>query len=303
MKNSLHLSAALFGSLLLLSSTVSAQSILRSSGDFALLAATAITGTATAGTEIRNGDVGLWPTATTAITGFPPALIIGGSLILTSPQTEQAQLDLHLASAGLAAMSFNTDLTGLDLGGRTLLPGVYRFNAAAAQTGALILDAQGQNNPYWVFQIGTTLTTAAASSVSFINLGSNGGSDAGLFWNIGSAATIGATNTIAGNYIVGTSMTIGNLSGGANRILAKTGAISLDVNFINTTDGPDLSLGDLTGGLMFDSGGLVVPIPEPATTTLISASAILALAAWRRRTKSRHSGFTLYSRNKKQPIL
>jgi hypothetical protein len=287
MKSALHLSAALCGSLLLLTSTAPAQSILRSSGDFALLAATAITGTATAGTEIRNGDVGLWPTAATAITGFPPALIIGGSLILTSPQTEQAQLDLHLASAGLAAMSFNTDLTGLDLGGRTLLPGVYRFDAAAAQSGPLILDAQGQNNAYWVFQIGTTLTTAAASSVSFINLGSNGGADDGLFWNIGSAASIGATNTLAGNYIVGTSMTIGNLSGGANRILAKTGAISLDVNFINATDGPGISLSGLTGGLMFDTGGLIVPIPEPATTVLLSAIAILALAVCQRRTKSK----------------
>ena len=114
MKTKKYLSASLC-SLVLLSGTVSAQSILRSSGDFALLAATAITGTGTEGTVISNGDVGLWPTATTAITGFPPALIINGSMVATGAQTEQAQTDLHLASAGLAAMNFDSDFSGSDL--------------------------------------------------------------------------------------------------------------------------------------------------------------------------------------------
>lgn len=285
MKNSLHLRLAgsFVGSLFISAPIVQAQSILRSSGDFALLAATAITGTATAGTEIRNGDVGLWSADASAISGFPPALIIGGSVIPTGAATQQAQLDLGAASLGLAAMSFDTDLTGIDLGGLTLAPGVYHFNAAAAQTGLLILDAQGRNDAFWVFQIGTTLTTAAASSVSFINLNSTGGADSGLFWNIGSAASIGAASTLAGNYLVGTSMTVGNLCGGANRILARAGAISLDVDFINTQDGPGLVLGDLAGGLMFDTDGNVVPIPEPSSTLWITSVAVLGFASWKRR--------------------
>jgi uncharacterized protein with beta-barrel porin domain len=232
-----------------------AQSILLTAGNFTLLGGTAITSTGVTGTTIRNGNVGLAPGATSGITGFPPAVVTGGAIIATGGVTSQARLDLITASVGLAGMASNANMSTVDLGGKTLAPGVYTFNGAASLSGALVLDAQGQNNVAWVFQIGTALTTSINSTVTFINLGSNGGSDLGLFWNAGSAVVIGANNQIAGNYLAGTSITFGGLSAGGGRALALAG-ISLDNNIINAHGG--FGGGDFTGGLFYSLSGAVV---------------------------------------------
>src|SRR4051812_42592854 len=149
------LSAAAILALLLIPVPGFAQSILLSAGNYTLLGGTAITSTGTVGTTIRNGNVGLSPGATTGITGFPPAVIVNGSIIATGPVTAQARLDLMTASVGLAGMPSSANMSTVDLGGKTLNPGVYTFNGAASQSGALVLDAQGKNNVAWVFQIGT----------------------------------------------------------------------------------------------------------------------------------------------------
>lgn len=248
-----------------------AQSILLSAGDFTLLGGTAITSTGTVGTTIRNGNVGLSPGATTGITGFPPAVIVGGSIIATGGVTAQARLDLIRASVGLAGMPSNANMSTVDLGGTTLAPGVYTFNGAASLNGALTLDAQGQNNVAWVFQIGTALTTSLNSTVTFINLGSNGGSDIGLFWNAGSAVTIGANNQFAGNYLAGTSIVIGGLSYGGGRALALAG-ITLDTNVVNARGG--LAGGDFSGGLKYDLTGAVVVAGGSGGTTVIAPGVI-----------------------------
>lgn len=135
--------AAVAALILVTSVELSAQSILLSAGDFTLLGGTAITSTGTVGTTIRNGNVGLSPGATTGITGFPPAVIVNGAIIATGPVTAQARLDLITASVGLAGMPSNANLSTVDLGGKTLAPGVYAFNGAASLSGALVLDAQG----------------------------------------------------------------------------------------------------------------------------------------------------------------
>src|SRR5580704_6162024 len=131
-----------------------ARSILLTAGNFAVLGGTAITSTGVVGTTISNGNVGLAPGATSGITGFPPAVVTGGAIISTGLITGQARLDLITASVGLAGMASNANMSNIDLGGKTLAPGVYTFGAAAGQTGALVLDAQGKNNVFWVFQIG-----------------------------------------------------------------------------------------------------------------------------------------------------
>ncbi len=243
-----------------------AQSILLSAGDFSLLGGTAITSTGTVGTTIRNGNVGLSPGATTGITGFPPAVIINGAIIATGPVTAQARLDLIKASVGLAGMASTANMSTVDLGGKTLAPGVYTFNGAASQSGALVLDAQGQNNVAWVFQIGTAYTSAINSTVTFINLGSNGGSDLGVFWNAGSAVNIGANNQLVGNYLAGTSIVMGGLSAGGGRALALAG-ISLDTNVVNAHGG--LGGGDYSGGLKYAPNGAVVLSGGSGGTTTI----------------------------------
>lgn len=236
-------------------------SILLSAGNFTLLGGTAITSTGVAGTVISNGNVGLSPGATTGITGFPPAVVQNGAIIATGPVTRQARLDLRKAQVGLAGMPSDKILSNVDLAGKTLRPGVYTFSGSATLTGALVLDARGRNGAFWVFQIGTTLITAVNSSVTVINPGSNGGRDCGIFWNAGSAITIGANNRIAGNYLAGTSITFGGKSAGSGRALALAG-ISLDNNQINAKGAPGGT--SWSGGLKYDASGAVVPNPDLA---------------------------------------
>ncbi len=271
MNRLIPLPVAALAVLLCFPASESAQSILLSAGDFTLLGGTAITSTGVVGTTIRNGNVGLSPGATTGITGFPPAVVVGGAIIATGAVTGQARLDLITASVGLAGMASNANMSTVDLGGKTLAPGVYTFNSAASLSGALVLDAQGQNNVAWVFQIGTALTTAINSTVTFINLGTNGGSDLGVFWNAGSAVNIGANNQLVGNYLAGTSITFGGLSNGGGRALALAG-ISLDNNIINAHGG--LGGGDLTGGLMYSLSGAVVPSGGSGSTATNPAGGI-----------------------------
>lgn len=249
-------SFAVFAGLLVSTTSGFADSILRSAGDFTLLGGTGITSTGVVGTVIRNGNVGLSPGATTGITGFPPAVIENGAIIATGPVTAQARLDLMRAQVALAGLPSNANLSTVDLGGKTLAPGVYTFNGEANLNGDLVLDGQGKNNVFWVFQIGTALTSSINSTVRIINPGTNGGRDYGIFWNAGSAINIGANNEIAGNYLAGTSIVFGDGSGSGGRALALA-AISLDNNRIDAKGGPGGS--DWSGGLMFDRSGKAVP--------------------------------------------
>ena len=105
---------------------------------FGVLAGSTVTNT---GSSIIFGNVGVSPG--TAITGFPPGLLSGGVFHLNDAVAVQAQIDLTTAYNVIANEASTQDLTGQDLGNRTLLPGVYHFNSSAQLTGALILDALG----------------------------------------------------------------------------------------------------------------------------------------------------------------
>ena len=104
------------------------------------------------------------------------------------------------------AQPVTADLTGQDLGGLTLTAGAYRFATSAQLTGALTLDAQGDPNAQFVFEIGSTLTTASASSVQLIN----GASPCNVYWQVGSSATLGSTTAFQGNMMALTSITLNN---------------------------------------------------------------------------------------------
>ena len=122
-----------------------------------------------------------------------------------------------------------SNLTGQDLGGLTLTPGVYCFNSSAQLTGTLRLNAQGNANAIFIFKTASTLTTASASSVLLIN----GGNPCGVAWRIGSSATLGTTTSFIGNLIALTSISMNNnanIIGG--RALARNGAVTLISNDI-----------------------------------------------------------------------
>ena len=116
--------------------------------------------------------------------------------------------------------------TGTDLGTLTLAPGVYKFNTSAQLTGTLVLDAQGDSTAVFVFQIGSTLTTASASSVSLIN-----GAQAGnVYWQVGSSATLGTTTSFKGNIFAEASITCNTGATVTGKLVALTGAVTLASN-------------------------------------------------------------------------
>jgi type VI secretion system secreted protein VgrG len=190
-------------------------------GSFAVLAGSGVTNT---GATAVTGDVGVSPG--TAITGFPPGTITGGAMHANDAFAQGAQSDLTTAYNALAGQACNTSLSGTDLGGLTLTAAVYCFTSSAQLTGTLTLDAQGDPNANFVFQIGSTLTTATDSDVVVIN----GGSDCNVFWQAGSSITLGTGTRFVGNSFALTSITLVTGASSHGALLARNGAVTLDTS-------------------------------------------------------------------------
>ena len=168
-----------------------------------------------------------------AITGFPPG-IVGppGTTHAADAVALQAQNDVTIAYNDAAGRAMTADETGIDLGGQTLVPGVYRSTSGLGLTGPLVLDGQGDPSSVWIFQASSTLTTAAASSVSL----RNGASPCNVFWQVGSSATIGTTTTFVGTILALTSIAMQTGASLDGRALARNGAVTLDTNTIRSAD-------------------------------------------------------------------
>ena len=194
---------------------------------FAVLGGASVVNT---GSTVTIGDVGVSPG--TVISGFPPGLVTGGTTHQTDAVALQAQNDNTAAYLNLAAQTPVTlDLTGKDLGGQTLVKGVYSFSSSAGLTGALTLDAGGDSAAVWVFKIGSTLTTASGSSVVLIN----GANPCNVFWQVGSSATLGTTTSFVGNVFALTSITLITGATVQGRLLAQNGSVTLDTNTVDIT--------------------------------------------------------------------
>jgi type VI secretion system secreted protein VgrG len=201
---------------------------LGTAASFAVLGGSTVTNT---GPTTVSGDLGVSPG--TAVTGFPPGTVTNGTIHAADAVAAQAQSAVTTAYNSLAGQPCppGNNFTGTDLGGRTLVPGVYCFSTSAQLTGTLTLDAQGDAGAVFIFQIGSTLTTASGSSVLLIN----GASPCNVFWQVGSSATLGTATSFVGNILALTSIA---LNTGANitsgRALARNGAVTMDTNTIST---------------------------------------------------------------------
>ena len=198
---------------------------LQTAQSFAVLGGQTVTNT---GPSTIVGDLGVSPGS--AVTGFPPGLVSGGVIHAADAVALQAQSDVTTAYNNLAgrACSGGNNLTGQDLGGLTLVSGVYCFSSSAQLTGTLTLDAQGNPDAVFIFQIGSTLTTASNSKVQVIN----GGQSCNVYWQVGSSATIGTTTTFVGNILALTSIALQTGASVAGRALARNGAVTLDTNHV-----------------------------------------------------------------------
>ncbi len=195
--------------------------LLGAAESFAVLAGTSITNI---GASVVTGELGVSPGAT--VTGFnPPGTVNGGTIHLADITAANAQSAATTSYNDLVAQACTLDLTGQDLGGKTLTPGVYCFTASAQLTGALTLNGAG----VYIFQIATTLTTAIGSSVLPIN----GAQQSDVFWQIGSSATLGASTTFNGTIIALTSITLNNGATVSGRTFARTGTVTLDSNTVS----------------------------------------------------------------------
>jgi hypothetical protein len=194
---------------------------------YAVLAGSTVTNT---GPSVINGDVGLSPG--TAVTGFPPGLV-NGTTHAADAVALQAKADLKTAY-NVAAGEKPPHAITADLGGQTLTRGVYNSATSLGLTGALTLDGQGDPDSVWVFQAGSTLTTATASSVNLIN----GASPCNVYWQIGSSATLGTASTFRGSVLALHSITVTTGVTVHGRVLARNGAVTLDTDTIDRPNCP-----------------------------------------------------------------
>ncbi|MDP9100031.1 MAG: ice-binding family protein [Verrucomicrobiota bacterium] len=226
---SFGLRSGLFLALAALATFVSpakAQS-LGSAESFGVLGASTVTST---GATTVNGSVGVAPGS--AITGFPPGIVVNGAIHAADATATQAHADYaaaYTAFAGLVSPPAN-DLTGADLGGMTLRPGVYRYATSATSGGILTFDAQGDSTARFVIQIGTTLITSSNSSVVLIN----GANARNIYFQVGSSATLGSGSSFIGNILAYASVTTVSGTNLTGRLLALTGAVTLDSNSVTS---------------------------------------------------------------------
>lgn len=255
---------------------------LGAASSFAVLGGSTVTNT---GSTTVAGDLGVSPGS--SCTGFPTPCTGGPGAVsgtIYAGNAGGAQSDATASYNALSFMAATGNLTGTDLGGLTLTPGVYKFDSSAQLTGALTLNAEGNNDAVWVFEIGSTLTTASDSSLVFTNLGPS--PNDGLFWLVGSSATLGATTAFEGNILASDSITL--ITGATidcGRALAQTGAVTMDTNTVSIgcANSTLEDTSGLSGGLYQSSnGGTPSPVPEPGSFVLLGSGLVVLAGVVRR---------------------
>jgi type VI secretion system secreted protein VgrG len=197
---------------------------LGTAASFAVLGASTVMST---GDTVLIGNLGVYPG--TSISGFtssstPGPGVVYGTTYTAGPVAMQALADASSAYNTLAAQTSTMNLTGMDLGNLTLTSGVYFFSSSAQLTGTLTLSGTGN----FIFQIGSTLTTASASSIIL----ENGATAANVYWQVGSSAALGTTTAFDGTIIANQSVTLDTGADVDGRAIALNAAVTLNDNLV-----------------------------------------------------------------------
>ena len=199
---------------------------LGSAADFAVLAGSTITNTGFPTFTAVTGGLGLSPG--TAVTGFPPGTV-NGTIHAGDPAAEQAQIDLTTAFNDAARRSGGVVSVSGNLGGMTLTPGLYKSTSSLEiSSGDLTLDAQGDADAVFIFQMRSTLTTTPGRQVIL----SGGAQARNVYWQVGSSATLGTNSVFKGNILADQSITLTTGATLNGRALTRIGAVALDTSTI-----------------------------------------------------------------------
>jgi hypothetical protein len=222
---------------------------LGAAASYAVLAGAGVSST---GPTIVSGNLGLTNAAPTALAGFPPGTVVNGAIHQDDASAIAAYAALGTAILDAAGRTGGATVSG-NLGGQTFTPGLYTSTSSLAiSSGDLTLDALGNPNAVFIFQMASTLTTTTGLKVIL----SGGANPANIFWQVGTSATLGTSSVFEGNILASTSITITTGATLNGRALAIT-AVTLDSNPVNS------------------------PVPEPGALALFALG--FGLFAWRRR--------------------
>ena len=196
---------------------------LGSAAGFAVLAGSTVTNT---GGSTVTGDLGVSPG--TAVTGFPPGTVVG-TIHTADPTAAGAVANLTIAYNDAAGRTLCPITVAGNLGGLTLAPGLYKSTSGLEiSSGDLTLDAQGNANAVFIFQMASTLDTAAGLHVIL----AGGAKASNVFWQVGTSATLGTNSTFIGTIMADQSISLNTGATLSGRALARIGAVTLDASTV-----------------------------------------------------------------------